>query len=179
MSLSTHLQRPARRIPAWGTTSNFLYCRNRDYFSIVALVTHVLPQSGQSSQDGVLTTYQISSCKARGGFLGSSDFDDQLVWRYLFRDQFPATSGTDDQYLEDYYATIYSAEIVNTLTNLLFISLGIKGIRNCLKYDHDSVFLVAFIGCKTAPYTCTIGMLSCNRPACWKRIICFPYFSQV
>jgi len=47
---------------------------------------------------------------------------------------------------EDYYATIYSAEIVNTLTNLLFVYLGIKGIRNCLKYDHDSVFLVAFAG---------------------------------
>ncbi|KAF8867260.1 alkaline ceramidase [Acephala macrosclerotiorum] len=47
---------------------------------------------------------------------------------------------------EDYYLTIYSAEIVNTLTNLLFIYLGIKGIRNCLKYEHDSVFLVAFIG---------------------------------
>jgi len=47
---------------------------------------------------------------------------------------------------EDYYATIYSAEIVNTLTNLLFIYLGIKGVRNCLKYDHDRVFLVAFIG---------------------------------
>lgn len=47
---------------------------------------------------------------------------------------------------EDYYATQYSAEIVNTLTNLLFIALGVKGIRNCLKYDHDNVFLVAFIG---------------------------------
>ncbi|RAL58580.1 hypothetical protein DID88_003940 [Monilinia fructigena] len=47
---------------------------------------------------------------------------------------------------EDYYATIYSAEIVNTLTNLLFIWLCIKGTRNCLKYDHDSVFLVAFFG---------------------------------
>lgn len=48
--------------------------------------------------------------------------------------------------IEDYYATIYSAEIVNTLTNLLFIWLCIKGSRNCLKYDHDSVFLVAFLG---------------------------------
>lgn len=47
---------------------------------------------------------------------------------------------------EDYYATIYSAEIVNTLTNLLFIWLGVKGVRSCLKYDHDSVFFVAFIG---------------------------------
>jgi dihydroceramidase len=51
---------------------------------------------------------------------------------------------------EDYYATIYSAEIVNTLTNLLFIALGIKGIRNCIRYKHDNVFLIAFIGCKTA-----------------------------
>lgn len=47
---------------------------------------------------------------------------------------------------EDYYATIYSAEIVNTLTNLLFMALGIRGIRNCLKYGHDTIFLVAFIG---------------------------------
>ena len=50
---------------------------------------------------------------------------------------------------EDYYATIYSAEIVNTVTNLLFIYLGIKGIRNCLKYEHDGVFAVAFLGCKS------------------------------
>ncbi|RKF82560.1 Alkaline ceramidase 3 [Golovinomyces cichoracearum] len=47
---------------------------------------------------------------------------------------------------EDYYATRYSAEIVNTLTNILFIILGIKGLRNCMKYKHDSVFAVAFIG---------------------------------
>ncbi|RLM00482.1 hypothetical protein CFD26_107948 [Aspergillus turcosus] len=31
---------------------------------------------------------------------------------------------------EDYYATIYSAEIVNSLTNLLFMWLGLKGIRS-------------------------------------------------
>lgn len=55
--------------------------------------------------------------------------------------------------LEDYYATIYSAEIVNTLTNLLFVYLGTKGIRNCLKYEHDSVYLVAFAGCKGFQYT--------------------------
>ena len=50
--------------------------------------------------------------------------------------------------IEDYYATIYSAEIVNSLTNLLFIYLGVRGIRNCLKYDHDRVFLVSFMGCE-------------------------------
>lgn len=47
---------------------------------------------------------------------------------------------------EDYYATIYSAEIVNTLTNLLFIGLGVRGLRNCLKYGHDNIYIVAFLG---------------------------------
>ncbi|KAI9820464.1 MAG: hypothetical protein M1826_000901 [Phylliscum demangeonii] len=48
---------------------------------------------------------------------------------------------------EDYYATIYSAEIVNTLTNLPFMYLAYKGLRNCLNYGHDDVFLVSFVGC--------------------------------
>jgi len=47
---------------------------------------------------------------------------------------------------EDYYATIYSAEIVNTLTNLFFLGLGVNGLRNCLKYKHDSIFIVSFVG---------------------------------
>src|SRR5882672_470114 len=47
---------------------------------------------------------------------------------------------------QDYYATIYSAEIVNTLTNLLFMYLAIKGINNCLKNGHDRIFLVTFFG---------------------------------
>ncbi|KAI9883222.1 MAG: hypothetical protein M1823_005015 [Watsoniomyces obsoletus] len=48
---------------------------------------------------------------------------------------------------EDYYATIYSAEIVNTLTNLLFMGLAYRGCRNCWKYGHDRIFFVAFVGC--------------------------------
>ncbi|KAJ5778008.1 hypothetical protein N7520_001254 [Penicillium odoratum] len=47
---------------------------------------------------------------------------------------------------EDYYATIYSAEIVNTLTNLLFMWLGVKGIISCLRNQHDQIFLVALLG---------------------------------
>ncbi|KAF2018827.1 alkaline ceramidase-like protein [Aaosphaeria arxii CBS 175.79] len=47
---------------------------------------------------------------------------------------------------EDYYMTVYSAEIVNTLTNLLFMYLAGKGIHNCLTNGHDTVFTVAFIG---------------------------------
>ncbi|KAF2003235.1 alkaline phytoceramidase [Amniculicola lignicola CBS 123094] len=47
---------------------------------------------------------------------------------------------------EDYYATIYSAEIVNTFTNVLFMYLAAKGIHNCLTHGHDNVFVVAFVG---------------------------------
>ncbi|KAI2918451.1 hypothetical protein CBS63078_3013 [Aspergillus niger] len=47
---------------------------------------------------------------------------------------------------EDYYATIYSAEIVNTLTNLLFMALGIKGFLSCRRNGHDSIFQVAYLG---------------------------------
>lgn len=47
---------------------------------------------------------------------------------------------------KNYVVTRYSAEIINTLTNFLFMYLAAKGIRNCLKHGHDTVFLVAFIG---------------------------------
>lgn len=47
---------------------------------------------------------------------------------------------------QDYYATIYSAEIVNTLTNLLFVWLAFRGINNCIQNGHDQIFLVTFIG---------------------------------
>jgi len=47
---------------------------------------------------------------------------------------------------EDYYATIYSAEIVNTLTNLMFVYLALRGLRNCIKNGHDTIFKVTFIG---------------------------------
>jgi len=48
--------------------------------------------------------------------------------------------------LKNYVVTHYAAEMINTLTNLLFMYLAAKGIRNCLKNGHDTVFLVAFIG---------------------------------
>ncbi|KAF2722653.1 alkaline phytoceramidase [Polychaeton citri CBS 116435] len=47
---------------------------------------------------------------------------------------------------EDYYATPYSAEVVNTFTNLLFMYLAFKGITNCLKHGHDTIFVVTFFG---------------------------------
>lgn len=57
----------------------------------------------------------------------------------------PITS-TLDWCEENYYATQYSAEIVNTLTNLLFIYLAYRGISNCLSQSHDRIFLITFIG---------------------------------
>ncbi|KAL9587292.1 MAG: hypothetical protein Q9212_000339 [Teloschistes hypoglaucus] len=47
---------------------------------------------------------------------------------------------------EDYYATPYAAEIVNTLTNLVFVFLAVKGMRSCRRNGHDTVFIVAFLG---------------------------------
>ncbi|KAL8672899.1 MAG: hypothetical protein Q9168_002653 [Polycauliona sp. 1 TL-2023] len=47
---------------------------------------------------------------------------------------------------EDYYVTPYAAEIVNTLTNLIFVLLAFRGIRDCRRHGHDTVFLVAFVG---------------------------------
>ncbi|KAE8870249.1 hypothetical protein PTNB29_00593 [Pyrenophora teres f. teres] len=57
----------------------------------------------------------------------------------------PVTS-TLDWCEENYVVTQYAAEVINTFTNLLFMYLAAKGIRNCLKHGHDTVFLVAFIG---------------------------------
>lgn len=47
---------------------------------------------------------------------------------------------------EDYVMSHYVAEVCNTFTNMLFIWLGIKGIRGCLKYSHPTIFVIAYIG---------------------------------
>ncbi|KAI6901262.1 hypothetical protein KC334_g8209, partial [Hortaea werneckii] len=57
----------------------------------------------------------------------------------------PITS-TLDWCEENYYATPYSAEIVNTLTNLLFVHLAFKGMYSCYKHDHDRIFFITFAG---------------------------------
>ncbi|KAI0124632.1 alkaline phytoceramidase-like protein [Xylariales sp. AK1849] len=48
--------------------------------------------------------------------------------------------------LQDYVISYYCAEVCNTLTNVLFIWLGLKGIRGCIKYSHPTIFVVAFLG---------------------------------
>ncbi|RMZ75941.1 hypothetical protein DV738_g5241, partial [Chaetothyriales sp. CBS 135597] len=47
---------------------------------------------------------------------------------------------------EDYYLTFYSAEIVNSLTNLMFMYLAYRGLRSCLVYGHDTIFAVGYVG---------------------------------
>ncbi|KAH6627961.1 ceramidase-domain-containing protein [Chaetomium tenue] len=47
---------------------------------------------------------------------------------------------------EDYNISFYCAEVVNTLTNLVFMWLGIKGLRNVLAYAHSKVFALVFLG---------------------------------
>jgi len=41
---------------------------------------------------------------------------------------------------------MYCAELVNTATNVVFMWLGFKGIRNCIMYSQQPVFILAYIG---------------------------------
>ncbi|KAI0548623.1 alkaline dihydroceramidase [Xylaria curta] len=47
---------------------------------------------------------------------------------------------------EDYVMSYYCAEVCNTVTNILFLWLGVRGIKGCIKYSHPSIFFVTFIG---------------------------------
>ncbi|KAK1449615.1 alkaline phytoceramidase [Colletotrichum melonis] len=47
---------------------------------------------------------------------------------------------------EDYVVSYYCAEVCNTLTNLLFLWLGFKGVHNCISQGHPRIFLVAYLG---------------------------------
>jgi len=51
-----------------------------------------------------------------------------------------------NSFSQDYYATPYAAETVNTLTNLTFIYLAYIGIQSCRKHRHDTIFLVSYVG---------------------------------
>jgi len=50
---------------------------------------------------------------------------------------------------EDYVITHYIAELCNTVTNFLFIVLGVRGLRMCLRYQHATIFFIAFMGYMT------------------------------
>ncbi|KJR85332.1 dihydroceramidase [Sporothrix schenckii 1099-18] len=60
--------------------------------------------------------------------------------------QLPVPCGTAPLSNRDYNITYYCAEFVNSITNLMFIWLGIRGIRDCIRFRHRPVFVVACIG---------------------------------
>ncbi|KAL2266574.1 hypothetical protein VTJ83DRAFT_5926 [Remersonia thermophila] len=47
---------------------------------------------------------------------------------------------------EDYNISYYCAEVVNTLTNLVFMWLGLKGLRDVISFGHSRVFILVFLG---------------------------------
>ncbi|RBR16964.1 hypothetical protein FVER53590_05725 [Fusarium verticillioides] len=59
---------------------------------------------------------------------------------------------------EDYVISHYAAEITNTLTNALFIALGVRGVRNCFKYKHDTVFVIAYLGYLSRLFSIALGI---------------------
>ncbi|KAI1133500.1 alkaline dihydroceramidase [Nemania abortiva] len=47
---------------------------------------------------------------------------------------------------EDYVMSYYCAEVCNTITNAMFLWLGVRGIKGCIKYGHPLIFPIAFVG---------------------------------
>ncbi|RYP38950.1 hypothetical protein DL767_002389 [Monosporascus sp. MG133] len=50
------------------------------------------------------------------------------------------------QQQSDYAMSYWCAEVCNTLTNVLFLWLGCRGIRSAYRNCHPSVFVVGFVG---------------------------------
>ncbi|CAG8169441.1 unnamed protein product [Penicillium salamii] len=71
---------------------------------------------------------------------------------------------------EDYYATEYAAEIVNTLTNLMFMWLGVQGILSCRRNGHDQIFSIALLG-----YLVLVDELSMIYTTCLMAYALFSY----
>jgi hypothetical protein len=55
-------------------------------------------------------------------------------------------TSTIDWCEENYAVTHYCAEPVNTITNLVFIYLGVKGMRNCVRAGLPPIFVLAYVG---------------------------------
>lgn len=73
-----------------------------------------------------------------------------LSFQWPYREARDGIWGTQTSTLnwceEDYNITPYIAEFINTVTNLLFIALGIMGIRDCLRYGHGSIYVLSYVG---------------------------------
>lgn len=74
---------------------------------------------------------------------------------------------------QDYSITYYCAELVNTLTNLIFVYLGVKGIRNCLLYSPKPSLILAYLGYLTVSmgsmaFHATLKCTQDPSPACYR-----------
>jgi hypothetical protein len=96
--------------------------------------------------DGILlkAPFDTVSAPARRT-MGARDVDAGLVWGGESKER-GCMRGWRLIWCKNYVVTPYSAEIVNTLTNVLFMYLAFKGIRSCLVNGHDTVYLVVFLG---------------------------------
>ncbi|KAF3764912.1 alkaline phytoceramidase [Cryphonectria parasitica EP155] len=73
-----------------------------------------------------------------------------LAFQWPYRESRDGIWGTQTSTLnwceEDYNVTPYIAEFFNTSTNLIFLYLGVMGIRECLRHGHGLVFVFSFLG---------------------------------
>lgn len=73
-----------------------------------------------------------------------------LAFQWPYREARDGIWGTQTATLDwceqNYDITPYIAEFFNTTTNLIFMYLGVLGIRDCLRYEAGKVYLVAFTG---------------------------------
>ncbi|KAL1840742.1 hypothetical protein VTJ49DRAFT_182 [Mycothermus thermophilus] len=76
---------------------------------------------------GLVSALQIPYRESREGFWG--DQTSTLNWCE-----------------EDYNISFYCAEVVNTLTNLVFMWLGLRGLRDVISFGHSRVFILVFLG---------------------------------
>lgn len=73
-----------------------------------------------------------------------------LAFQWPYRASRDGVWGTQTSTLnwceEDYNVTPYIAEFFNTVTNLIFIYLGVMGIRDCLRYGAAKIYILSYLG---------------------------------
>ncbi|RYP23972.1 hypothetical protein DL765_000858 [Monosporascus sp. GIB2] len=97
---------------------------------------------------GALGELSFPYRQSREGFFGAKtatlNFCEEASTRisraYTWRTEYA------DQWFQDYAMSYWCAEVCNTLTNILFLWLGSRGIRSAYRNCHPSVFIVGFVG---------------------------------
>ena len=92
------------------------------------------------------TLFQIPYREARNGFWGEQTSTLNWCEEVSVALSTNKVSGLLTRVCQDYNITYYCAELVNTATNLIFVWLGVKGIRNCLLYSPKPSLILAYLG---------------------------------